>query len=228
MGFRDVVGLVAGVMLVGTLLPGCATTRQTRSAEVSGFLRDYSMLRAGEGDEAQLVYVDASARWSNYEAVTLDSVTLWQSEETGQLPREQAQQLTDFFYQALHDALAKDFRIAEGPAPGVLRLRAALTEAKGARVLGNAVTSLIPQARLVSTLAGAASDVQVFVGRASAEIEITDSITGQRLAAAVDQRSGTKAVRGGIAKWSDVKLACEYWAERTRVRLGELGVKSSD
>jgi hypothetical protein len=79
----------------------------------------------------------------------------------------------------------------------------------------------------VSTLLGAASDVQVFVGRATAEAELTDALSGERLLAAVDQRSGTKAIRGGIAKWSDVKLACDYWAGRVRTRLVELGVKRS-
>ena len=128
----------------------------------------------------------------------IDSVTIWQSEETTDLPAEQAQHLTDFFYQALHDELSKDFRVVDAPGSGVLRLRAALTEAKGARVVGNAVTSIVPQARLVSTLLGAATDVQVFVGRATAEAEITDSISGRRLSAGVDQRSGTKAIRGGM------------------------------
>jgi hypothetical protein len=197
------------------LLAGCATTRQTRSVETSGFLGDYSQLRAGEGDEAQLVYVKPGVAWSGYDAVMLDSVTLWKAAEDS-VSEESAQQLTD-----------KEFRMVKTPGPGVLRLRAALTETKGARVVGNAVTSIVPQARLVSTLLGAASDVQVFVGRATAEAELTDALSGERLLAAVDQRSGTKAIRGGIAKWSDVKLACDYWAGRVRTRLVELGVKRS-
>jgi len=213
------------ILLSSLLLLACATTRQTRSAEPAGFLRDYSTLRAGEGEEAQLVYVSSDARWSDYDAVMIDSVTLWRSEGASELPAQESQQLTDFFYQALHDQLSKRFRVVDRPGPRVLRIRAALTEAKGARVVGNAITSIVPQARLVSTLAGAATDIQVFVGRASAEVDITDSVTGDRLAAAVDQRSGTKAVRGGIAKWSDVELASEFWAERIATRLTELGVR---
>jgi hypothetical protein len=206
------------------LLAGCATTRQTRKAETAGFLGDYSMLRAGEGEEAQLVYVKPGVDWSGYNAVMLDSVTIWRSGPES-LSEESSRQLTDYFYQALHDEISKEFHIVKVPGPGVLRLRAALTEAKGARVVGNAVTSIVPQARLVSSLLGAATDVQVFVGRASAEAEFTDAVSGERLLAAVDQRSGTKAIRGGIAKWSDVKLACDHWAGRVRERLGELGVK---
>lgn len=51
---------------------------------------------------------------------------------------------------------------------------------------------------------------------------ITDSITGVRLAAAVDERAGTKAYRAGLKEWSHVKRAFEYWAERIRERLLEL------
>jgi hypothetical protein len=54
---RSSVALVAGLAL-SLVLAGCATTRATRSVEPSGFLGDYSQLRAGEGDEAQLIYID--------------------------------------------------------------------------------------------------------------------------------------------------------------------------
>jgi hypothetical protein len=94
--------------------------------------------------------------------------------------------------------------------------------------VGNAVTSIVPQLRLLSTLGGAATDVQVFVGRASAEAEISDSLTGERLLAAVDQRSGTKAIRGGLKTWSDAKEVFEYWAERVRERLTELRTGSDE
>lgn len=53
-----------------------------------------------------------------------------------------------------------------------------------------------------------------------------DFVTGQRLAAAVDQRAGTKSVLAGtrtFKKWGDVQAACEFWAEgltQTLVRLG--------
>ena len=70
------------------LLTSCATTRQTRSVETSGFLRDYSQLREGEGEEAQLVYVDPTGQWSSYDAVMIDSVTIWQSEGTNHLSGE--------------------------------------------------------------------------------------------------------------------------------------------
>jgi hypothetical protein len=72
---------------------------------------------------------------------------------------------------------------------------------------------------MLSSAAGLASDTQVFVGKCGIEAEVTDSLTNHRLAAAVDERAGTKALRGGVGKWSDVEEAFDFWAQRLRSRL---------
>ena len=130
--------------------------------------------------------------------------------------------LTDHFYQALREQLGKDYRIVEHPGPGVLRLRAAVTEAKGARVVGNAVTSLQPMAKVASSAVGMAADTQVWVGAATFEGEITDSLSGERLMAAVDERAGTKNPLVGLKEWSQVRRVFDTWAENLRKRLSEL------
>jgi len=217
--------IVCLTTLVGLLLglASCATTRTVRSAaEPSGFLGDYSQLRPGTGKEAQLVYINPDANWAQYQAIILDSVTLWQDAETSKISAEDAQQLTDYFYAQLHEQLSQDYQIVEHPGPGVMRLRAAITEAKGAKVAGNAVTTVVPQLKLLTTAGGLATDTRGFVGEGTVEAEITDSVTGTRLAAAVDERAGTKAYRAGLKEWSHVKRAFEYWAKQTRERLAEL------
>jgi hypothetical protein len=215
-----------GILVLSLALMACSTTRQTRSVETSGFLGDYSQLVEGEGDQAQLGYVNPNAKFSAYDAIIIDSVTLWDDSETSELSQEDQQMLTDFFYQSLHEALSKDFQVVDTPGPRVMRLRAAITEAKGARVAMNAVTSIVPQFRLLSALLGSATDTAPWVGRATAEAEITDSMTGTRLLAGVDQRTGTKALRGGLKTWSHVKAVCDYWSERIATRLQELRTQS--
>jgi hypothetical protein len=204
------------------MLAACQTTRQTRNVQPEGFLRDYSQLRKGEGKEAQLVYIDENASWKSYDSVMLDSVTIWYNTKTEDLSAEDRKTLTDLFYQAIHDQLSQDYRIADGPGPGTLRIRVAITEAKGARVVGNTITTVIPQARMLSTLSGMATNTQAFVGKAAIEGEITDSMSGRRLVAVVDERAGAKTLRGLGGKWKDVGNAFKYWAERLRTRLGEL------
>jgi hypothetical protein len=46
-------------------------------------------------------------------------------------------------------------------------------------------------------------------------------MSGKRLSAAVDERWGTKAIRGGILAWSDAKEAFDHWAVQLRERLAK-------
>jgi hypothetical protein len=202
-------------------LAACATTRQTRDVKPSGFLGDYSQLREGEGKEAQLIYINPEADWAKYNAVIIDSVTFWKTSEESKISEEDAQRLTDYLYAQLQAQLSKDYQIVEKPGPGVMRLRVAITEAKGAIVVGNAVTTIIPPLRLLAVAGGVAADTSAFVGEAAVEADIRDSLTEERLAAAVDERAGGKTIRGGLKKWSHVDRAFEYWAERLRERLAE-------
>jgi len=212
-------GTLVGLLLV---LTACETTRQTRSVKPAGFLGDYSQLRKGEGKEAQLVYINQAAPWSKYRAIMIDSVTLWQSDKTAKISAEDAQLLTDALYAQLHKQLSQDYQIANTPGPGVLRLRAAITEAVGADVVANAATTIVPQLRTATTIGGMAADARLFAGQAGVEAELTDSLSGERLAAAVDERVGTKTIRGGLKEWSQVNEAFEFWAEQLRKRLAEL------
>lgn len=52
------------------------------------------------------------------------------------------------------------------------------------------------------------------------EMEVLDSMTNERLAAAVDTRSGGKLA--GWSKWGAVKEAFEFWAKRLKKRLDEI------
>jgi hypothetical protein len=213
---RRTFALAAVLVLVAS---ACATTRQTRGVEPAGFLGDYSQLRPGVGAEAQLIYIDEDASWSKYDAIILDSVTIWHGEGTQDLSPEDQQRLTDLLYAKLHEQLSQDYHMVAHPGPTTLRVRAAITEAKGARVVGNAITTIVPQARTISTLTGLASNTQVWVGKAAVEGEITDSMTGARLSAAVDERAGGKTLRGIGGKWKDVENAFDEWARRLRDRL---------
>ncbi|MBW2542878.1 MAG: DUF3313 domain-containing protein [Deltaproteobacteria bacterium] len=203
----------------------CAGTRGRRSApEESGFLRDYSQLTERKGAPAKLSYVNPQANWSSYDAIWIESVSMWANSETSKLEPEDKQMLTDFFYQALHEELSKDFQIADGPGPGVLQFRAALTEAKGANVPLKAITTIVPQLKMASTLVGVGADVVVTVGEATLEAELLDSIKKVRLAAAVDQQAGKKWYTQ-LKTWSDVKAACEHWSEALRELLIQEGVR---
>jgi hypothetical protein len=214
------VSVLALVLLV--TIGGCALTRQTRSVEKSGFLGDYSNLREGESGEAQLVYIKPEVRWAAYDKVVIEPVTLWTNESIENVPLEDQQLLADYLDASLRNELAKDYKIVDRPEAGALTVRVAITDAKGARAVANTVSKVIPQLRLLTTVGGLATDTQVLVGRAGIEAEVLDSVTHERLGAAVDRRAGTKALRGGVSTWADVQNSFDYWSEKLRTRLAEL------
>jgi len=218
---------LAAVALAST---GCGIIKPTRGrhfedAQHSGFLRDYSQLAPREGYDAQEVYVDPNAAWSGYDSIYIESVTLWVSDESKKPDPKQQQMLTDTLYKAMHDKLGEKFKLVKTPGPGVIQLRMALTEAKGARVALNTVTTVIPQARAASTILGLGTDTAALVGAASMEAEATDAITNDRLAAVVDSRAGTKGVTRMLSKWADVEAICNHWGERATEFFVKQGVQ---
>jgi hypothetical protein len=227
---RRSITFALALVAAAVVASGCGILRPTRGrwmedAPRSGFLGHYSNLAHNDDYPAQEVYINPDAAWSQYSAVHIESVTLWVSDPAKAPSAEQQKMLTDMFYKALHEKIGEKFKIVDAPGPGVLQLRAALTEARGAHIVLNTVTTVIPQARLVSTALGLATDTAAFVGAASAEAELDDAITKERLAAAIDSRAGTKGVLRMFSKWADVEAIFEYWGERTRDFLVKQGVQ---
>jgi Protein of unknown function (DUF3313) len=218
--------MVIGGFALALAATGCAATRQARSVEPSGFLRDYSQLRPGKEGEALLVYIRPGVTWTKYDKIFLEPVTIWgDAVKTGTLQsvsKEEAQVTADYPDASLRHALSRDYRLVDGPGPGVLRLRVALTEAEGSTVPLDVLSTVVPQLRMLSRVKQLATGTAAFVGKAGIEGEIQDSMTEERLAAAVDRQVGQKRLRGVTNTWDDVQGAFDYWSEHLRARLAEL------
>ena len=211
------------LVAVGLLLAfaGCATTEQTRGVEPSGFLKDYSQLKPGRGDQALLVYFNPQADFSQYQKVIVDPVTIWYAEgsDLADVPRQELQLLADYLETAMRKQLQLDFQLVERPEPGTLRIRTAITEARKSRVVLDLVSTVLPPARLLSQVGKLATGTHAFAGRAAIEGELLDAVSNQRLVAVVDERAGGKALRGSTSAWADVQQAFDYWADVLRARL---------
>ncbi len=215
---------IAASLLLIIALSACAASRQPRGVpDESGFLGNYSELRPGKGDEAALVFVRPDVDWKSYNAVIFESVTLWPGKDGGlsKLSPEDQQMLADGLFKSVHDALAKVTTITTTPGPGVIRLRVALTEADSTNVVLNAVATIVPQIRVVSTVMGLAANTSMTVGSATIEGDVRDSLTNQRVAAFVDKRIGQRSLRG-LGTWSQVNAAFDHWGEQLANRLVSL------
>lgn len=209
------------------LAVGCAGVHRGRSVHESGFLKDYSQLRPGEGDQAILTYTNPKTNFRRYRKIILEPVAVFAGREDSRLremPPEDLQKLVDYFDATLRKNLGEQFTLVKQPGPGVMRIRVALTEARGAQVVRDTISSVLPLAIALSALKTIATGSGTAVGEASAECEILDSQTGERLGAAVDKRVGDKYTGqfDKFEKWRATQAACDYWAERLKTRLTEL------
>jgi hypothetical protein len=210
------------LLLLG--LAGCSVTEQSKRDTIvkTGFLGDYSQLKPGTKDQMLLVYFNPRANWKQYNSVLVERVQVWDSPDSKVTP-ENEQMLSNYYYNALKENLSKNFKIAEQPGPGVMTLRVALTNPTTATPVLRTVSVVIPQARLLNSVNNLATGSYAFVGSAQSEGEVLDSVTGERLAAAVDRRSGGLSVKNAdVWEWGDAKNAMDFWAQRTDQRLVEL------
>jgi hypothetical protein len=227
-GFRHwklLTGILAAGVLAGALT-GCNTTKQVSQSEkdFSGFLGDYSMLQKGDGNEANYIYIDKNVNFAKYTKVYIKPIELWKSDEPdsalGKLSPENQEMLISFFNTELADSLGKDFQIVDQPGPDVLVIHGAITDAGKSRPVLNLFSTVYPAALVISYVKQAFTGTGTGVGKVMVEAELTDGASGQRVAAIVDERAGTKALRTKFdGSWGDVKLAFDWWAQRLDARL---------
>jgi hypothetical protein len=204
-------------------LAACSVTEQSQPAELqqTGFLKDYSQLQPGTKDQALLIYMNPNARWNQYTKVMIEPVTFW-GDSSSNVSVEDQQKLSSYYYNKLNEDLGRKFQIVDRPGPGVMIVRVALTDPAAATPVLRSVSVVVPQARLLNSVANLATGSYAFVGSAQSEGEVVDSQTGERLAAAVDRRSGGLSIKNAsVWQWGDAQNAMDYWAQRTADRLSE-------
>jgi hypothetical protein len=136
---------------------------------------------------------------------------------------EDQRTLANYFYNQLKEQLGAKAQIVDQPGPGVLRLQVALTDAEGATPGLRTISVVVPQARTTNMVQSLATGSYAFVGSASCEGQVTDSVTNERLAAWLDQREGGVALSAALQwKWGDAEHVMDYWAEQLTKRYVEL------
>ncbi|MDR4493958.1 MAG: DUF3313 domain-containing protein [Nitrospirales bacterium] len=125
---------------------------------------------------------------------------------------------TNYLHNKMYLALKDDIEIVDQPGPNTVRMAIALTDTETRWVGLDIISTFVPQLRAVSELKGFVTGKPSFVGKAIAEAKISDSQTGQMLAAMVDKRVGGKTLGKGFSEWADVTDAMDYWAQMAKYR----------
>jgi len=212
-------------MLLIALFAGCAQNKQARKVGTSGFLGDYSMLQEGKAGEALLLYLNPNADWASYDKILFESVTIWHGEDSklDDVPKNDLQHLANYLHTAIVTKLRTDYEIVKEPGPDVLRVRMAITDAEKSKDVLDVFLTMEQQDLHLPGDKVMTVDASSVAGRVEIEGEITDAKSGVMLAAAVDNRSGSKSDLK--VSWNDVEQAFQYWAERLNQRLRELRAK---
>jgi hypothetical protein len=197
----------------------------------SGFLGpDYSLLTPpaqGSDQKAMLRYVNPSANWGSYNQLLIAPVTFWAADDS-KISAADQQTLCNYAYNEFVKVLGKDFILASAPGPGVMKISVALTDATTATPGLRSISVVVPQARALSAIKMLATGSFAFVGSAQGAFKANDSVSGQLLAAAVDERLGGTSVKNiDVFKWGDAENAIGYWANLVDKRLVSFGVQSS-
>lgn len=202
--------------VVAALMVGCSNTTRDRNVDYSGFLGDYSMLEKGGSDQAERRYLRPHVDWASYDKILLDPVTLWRGDESKRdgTPPKDAQKMVNYFYAIIKKDLEEQgFEIVAAPAPGTLRLQVAITKLEESHVAMDVVSSVVPVTLAVSGLEKVITGKPSFVGQAAIEVKVTDSHSGELLAAGVGRRVGGKLLMPShFTSWGTVEDMMRLWA----------------
>lgn len=187
------------LILCGILLAGCQGSKVAHS----GFLGDYSGLRASSEYKGVMEYKHPNLTLKDYDQFMIDPILVHFAPNAKGTAIDPAKimKLTDYAGEQLREALSKHYILAGTPGPGVLRLRIAITEIKKTTPALN----ILPPMKLSG----------VGLGGASMEAEAIDSQSGERVLAVMDSQMGNRlSIVPGLDPLGHAKQVIRKWAKR--------------
>ncbi len=215
------------ICLSFTMTAGCAKKQQVKH---SGFLTGYPKFKPGPKGGINFVYFKEGIDFGTYNKVMMDHVVFYLSEDAKDksIQADTLKELSDVFHGAVFEALKDAYPIVDKPGADVMRIRLAVTDLVPGKPGLTLVTTAMPYGSAVKVVKYAATGSYSFVGETAMEAEVLDSLTNERIAAAIDKRSKVKTIKitEGMTKWGESKDVFKFWAKRLRMWLDEThGVK---
>lgn len=201
---------IAVLLLAVGVVAGCA-----RGPSPSAFLGDLSGLeRAPAGAvDVDALYRKPGADLARYPRLLIDPVQIVDNpgSDFRRIHPDERERLTIFFRNAIIIAVQDRYPVVDAPGPGVLRVRAAITDLDASY----AVADVGP--------AGEIRGMWESYGETQIEADFSDSVTGERLAAVVDRRGGAFGPNPGrVGPLGAARAAFTDWANLFRRRLDQI------
>ena len=185
----------------------------------SGFLGDYSALAETKdaAGENLLRYVNPKLKAGAYRKVLIDPTQYYPAPKPSeQVSAATLTEISTYVDRGLRTKLGAKIALATEPGPGVARLRPAITTV-GTKTPGLKPYQFIPVAFVVSSAVGRGKEAAIQV-----EVDLVDSVTGERLAASVRKGSGAKlASDKAKLTLNDVRSLLDKWIDTGTVFVAE-------
>ena len=216
---KNILRMILVVMICFTLMiaMGCAA-----KVKHSGFLKDYPKFKPGAEGGADWIYLKENVDFKSYDKIMIDHVVFYFSKDAKYrgIHANELQELADAFHQAMADALKDGYPLVTEPSPSVLRIRCAITDVVATRPLWSTDTTVTSEGLEIKR---SMTEEYNPVGGASMEMELLDSLTNGRVAAAIDTKAAEEyEVVKGLKKWGHAEDTFEFWAKKLRKWLDEV------
>ncbi|OLS63048.1 DUF3313 domain-containing protein [Pseudomonas putida] len=199
--------------LSSLLLAGCSSNL-SKPEDYSGFLKDYSRLKEAKSPSGAPVmrWVDPQLDSKAYTSVYIEPSQLYpKPAPTQQIPAGTLKGITDYYDQALKRELGKSLPLAQGPGPGVIVVRPAITGVSS-KTEGLKPYEVIPVA-LVAAAVSTASGIRDQETDIATEAVFLDGGNQKVLAQVVRKGTGKPLENTSQQmKPDDVKAVIDGWA----------------
>src|ERR1700759_5657837 len=122
--------VMMGTLCIATLgVVGCSS-KTVAPDEYSGFLKDYSQLKEAKSPSGAEVmrWIDPKVDVRKFTSAYIEPTQLYpKPQPTAKISQQTLNGITSYYDQALKREISKDMRLAAGPGPGVIVVRAAIT-----------------------------------------------------------------------------------------------------
>jgi len=198
----------------GQLLPGS-------QVKASGFLRDYSQLKAIEGKPGEWEYVKPGVNWRPYTKIMVRPMEVWVNPGADypaiqvELYRRIESTIREIVTQQFE---AGGYQLVDRPGPGVLVMHYALTGVTPVRQ-GLLPSDVLP-IKAAITAVRYATGTEAYYVALSGEMEALDGATAERLYAVVGaRRSFATTLKSDEITWDELRDSVTYFANQWRTRL---------
>jgi hypothetical protein len=192
-----------------------------QNIKYSGFLGRYPTFEPGPKGGVDLRYIKEGVDFRKYNRIMFDEVVFFLKEDSKYkgIQADEMKELADSFHHAAVKALEGGYPLVKDPGPDVLRVRVAITNLEKSSPSRDVISTVLPIGLGLSIIKKGVTGKWIGVGGAGMEVEFLDSMTNERIAAAIDERAGSKV--SGLTKFGAVKDAFEFWAGRLRKFMDE-------